>query len=128
MTQQEAVRHWQEGARKALRAAKVLHEDGNDESALFHCHLAVEKALKAAWIAQRDTEEPPHTHDLVALAKALEKQPWTEEDLEVLETLTRFVIDARYADPTWAVEYATKENTERWIEQGRRFISFLQPL
>ena len=125
MTQQDAAEQWREGARDELAAARVLLEGQRYEQALFHCHLATEKALKAAWIVAHGTEEPPHTHDLVSLAKALPRQ-WTDEQLTDFETLTRFVIDARYADPPWAKEYATKEHAATWLERAKGFCSLLQ--
>lgn len=120
MTQQEAVAHWLRGAEKALKAAQILQRDGIFEPALFECHLCVEKALKAAYLHEHD-KAPPPTHNLILLAKNLARS-WTEDELEQLRTLSQFVIDARYADPPWAEEYATEINTAFWIERSAAFL------
>jgi len=49
MTQQEASDHWRKGAEDALVMAQLGHEHGKYALSLFHCHLAVEKALKALY-------------------------------------------------------------------------------
>lgn len=123
MTQREAIEHWLTGAQKALRAAKVLQEDENFEPALFECHLCVVKALKAAYLREHD-EAPPPAHDLIALADVW-KREWSEEERQHLRTLSRFVVDARYADPPWALEYATKDNTAYWVDQAEHFLTIL---
>src|SRR4051812_14793322 len=48
VTTEDVIAHWRKGAKNALRVAVLAHEDGEHELALFHCHLAVEKALKKA--------------------------------------------------------------------------------
>ena len=48
MTQEQAASFWQKGAQEELRSAQILLEHQSYAAALFHCHLAVEKALKAA--------------------------------------------------------------------------------
>ena len=58
---------------------------------------AAEKALKAV-IALRG-DEPPRTHDLVALAKMLRTDPEIQERLEDLRRLTDDVASARYPMP-----------------------------
>lgn len=126
MTQQDAVAHWRKGAEDALRSAVLLLQGNQYHHALFLCHLAVEKALKAAWVAERDTEEPPRTHDLLQLATVLRRE-WTDDQLLQFETLTRFVIDARYAGSRWAKEYGTHIGAETWIAHTKVFLSLLLP-
>lgn len=124
MTQNELISHWRKGANDALEMAFLAEKAGKYDHALFNCHLAVEKAFKAQHIAMHKKNHP-RTHDLVSLA-ALLKLDWTEEQKTQLETLTRFVIDARYSDPSWTEEYATKEMTEEWIRRSRSFLSMLK--
>lgn len=126
MTQQDAIHHWLHGAQEELDSARVLQKSGKYLQALFHCHLAVEKALKAKWIAERNAADVPHTHDLLRLAEEL-KQEWTEEQKTLLETMTRFVIDARYADPGRAEAYATRDHVQMWIGHAEHFLSLLSP-
>lgn len=124
MTQQNAILHWKQGANDALESSKLLFEGRQYQYALFLCHLAVEKALKAAWIKDHDTEEPPKTHDLLKLAMAIGRE-FTDEQLLQFEIITRFVIDARYAGSRWAEEYGTKDEAETWIKNTQQLISIL---
>lgn len=124
VTQQDAVQHRQKGAQYGLEQARVLSENEKYQGALFHCHLAVEKMLKAQHIKEHDAI-PPYTHDLIALAGMLQRE-WSEEEKEDLRFLSRFVIDARYADPPWAEEYATAENATHWITRAQYFLSLFQ--
>lgn len=58
---------------------------------------AAEKALKAVHALRGD--EPPRTHDLVALAKSLRAEPEIQMRLEDLRQLTDIVESARYPIP-----------------------------
>jgi len=124
MTQQNAILHWKRGADDAIQSARLLFDGKQYQHTLFMCHLAVEKALKAAWIKRQDTEEPPQTHDLLKLATALNRE-WEDEQLLQFEILTRFVIDARYAGSRWTEEYGTKEGAEKWLNNAQNLISLL---
>lgn len=125
MTTADIIAHLRKGARDSLRVARLASADGKYELALFHCHLAVEKALKAAIMEK--TEKPhPKIHELSALAK-LVKEEWNAEERDVLEALSSFGVAARYDDPFWAQTQATKQNAERWIDRTDQFLIHLLP-
>ncbi|RPJ00465.1 MAG: HEPN domain-containing protein, partial [Deltaproteobacteria bacterium] len=70
--------------------------------------------LKAIYANQHD-ETPPYTHRLVYIA---EKIPLdlTEEQIELLETITDFNIEARYPDEKFSFKKrCTKEFAEEWL-------------
>jgi HEPN domain-containing protein len=121
--QDDVIRQWKEGAAHELRSAKLLAEGGEYSSALFHCHLAVEKALKSKWAEQHATE-PPYTHNLVALAENIGGQ-WTEEEKILLGELSHYSAAARYADALWMQERATQEECNRWIGFAEGILSRL---
>ncbi len=123
MTTTEIIAHWRKGATDALEAASLLAKDGKYELALFDCHLAVEKALKAA-IMETTGKPHPKIHDLSVLA-VLVKEEWTTEEKQLFDALSDFAIAARYDDPAWAQREATAANTEHWL---RRVIAFLPSL
>ncbi len=125
VTREDAVQHWQQGARDALESAKILCHGKQYASALFHCHLAVEKALKASYIAHHDKDHP-HTHDLLQLALLL-KSTWTLEEKTLLSELTDYAVAARYGDPSFTDQQATEENAVRWIEATEHFLGPLLP-
>lgn len=123
MSQEEIVKHWQKGACDALEAAQALHDLGKYALALFDCHLAVEKALKAACIRKNDREAPP-THNLLFLTQEL-GQSWTQQQKDALSDLTDYAVSARYDDPEWAKSQATKENSALWLKQASIFLDIL---
>ncbi len=123
MSQEEVIRHWQKGARDALEAAQALHHLRKYALALFDCHLAVEKALKAAYIAKYDCEAPP-THNLLLLTEELD-QSWTRKQNDAFSDLTDYAVAARYDDPEWAKTQATKKNSDFWLKQASAFLDIL---
>lgn len=125
MTEDDVIVHWQKGARDELLSAKLLHEGGQYPGALFHCHLAVEKALKARYMAQH-RKEPPLTHDLPQLALHLARG-WTEHERRLLAELTRYAVAARYDDPVWAAQEATADNVVAWVRRVDVLLSALLP-
>lgn len=123
MSQEEIIQHWKKGACDALEAAQALHHLGKYALALFDCHLAVEKALKAAYIAKHDREAPP-THNLLLLTEELD-QSWSQEQNDALSDLTDYAVAARYDDPEWAKTQATKENSVFWLKKTSAFLDLL---
>lgn len=125
MTGQEVIAHWRKGARSALKMARLALDAEEYEPALFHCHLAIEKALKAVYMEQHG-EDHPYTHDLRHLATLI-RHSLHAEDMEVLQEMAEFVTDARYSDPYWAAEEATKKNAGKWIRKTEHILSMLLP-
>ena len=125
MTESDIIAHWRKGARDSLEVAELAHDAGKFSLALFHCHLAAEKALKAAFIEKND-DEPPYTHDLTKLALLI-RQDWSGEHKNLLGELTDYAIAARYDDPGWAERQAIQLISKLWIQRTRDFLSFLIP-
>ena len=113
MSQKEAIELWLEGARKSLRAARVLHTDGNEELALFHCHLSTEKVLKALYIFEHDCAAPK-THDLSSLASELEDKI-LKEHFEELRNMSKFSVAGRYDDIEILEDELATARVEHWI-------------
>lgn len=123
MTQQESIQHWQQGSRDSLRAAELLYDDGKYSLTLFHCHLALEKALKALYIQEHD-EAAPYIHNLRELALSLSME-WKEDQMQLLKELTTFAVAARYGDPVWAENEASPKRVHEWLEQTQLLLSLL---
>ena len=121
MTTAQVITHWRKGARDALRLAKHAADDGLYELALFHCHLCIEKALKAA-LMEKTGKPHPKVHALAQLATALHEN-WSKDDREMLDTLSDFAVAARYDDPAWAERFATAQNAQKWIVCAETFVS-----
>lgn len=122
MTREQGIAHWKQGAQDAIEAAELLLRGGKHALALFHCHLAAEKILKAEYIREKD-KAPPKTHDLLSIALELAR-PWTEEEQKKLTDLTNFAVAARYDDLEWGSEQEAIENVQWWITEVKR-IHFL---
>ncbi len=123
MTKEDTIAHWRRGSRASLKLAELAHQAGEYALALFHCHLAVEKSLKAVYILQKE-DNPPPTHDLLALASRLDFQ-WNDEQEAALASLTEYAVTARYDDIEWAEAEATKKNSAFWIGQVQTMLSLL---
>ncbi len=123
MTEKDVIEHWRNSARNELKSAKLLRDGGQYPGALFHCHLAVEKALKARFMEQH-RKEAPYTHNLLQLSKQLDIE-WTGEQKNILADLSQFATLARYDDSAWAEQEATMENISRWIKNAEMLLSIL---
>jgi HEPN domain-containing protein len=94
MRSNEEINYWLEIARDDLRVAGRLIDSNDRLHALFFCHLGIEKMLKALYVKMNSTSPPP-IHNLVRLAME-SKLTLSGEDLEFLNELLRFNIEARY--------------------------------
>ncbi len=94
MRSNEEISYWLGIAKDDLRVAGHLIDTNDRLHALFFCHLAIEKMLKALFV-KVNRGSPPPTHNLPRLAKE-SKLTLSEEDLQFLNELLRFNIEARY--------------------------------
>ena len=127
MTQEKAVSHWQKRSRAELKTARVIFEQNDPElygEVLFHCHLALELALKAKYIGKYHAPAP-YSHDLNELAAALEES-WSGKERIAFEELTDYAILARYGDEQWFTSHATKEKAKEWLQKTQQFLSKIQ--
>ncbi len=123
MSPSEAVLHWRSGAREAWKWAERMAAEGSRALAIFHCHLALEKALKALYMEQKN-EPAPYTHSLTQLASLVERN-WSEQDLEDFQLLTPFSAQARYDEMGWVEEQATEIFTEQCLQTTQKLLSRL---
>ena len=121
MTKEDHVALWQKEANDALRVAELSYNDGIYWLALFHCHLAVEKAHKALYL-QKKGEDPPRTHELLLLDEDLGRS-WSDGDVTLFDTLGEFAVEARYHDPEWAEKQATEQHATHWLQKTRSFLA-----
>lgn len=124
MTREEAAAHWQRGANDSLDVAKLCCGAGKYALALFHCQLAIEKALKALYIERHDAI-PPKTHDLLQLVQKIEF-PIDDRRRALLDELSDFATLARYSDAEWEYTSATDERAKHWIGIVQEFLSLFE--
>jgi Uncharacterized conserved protein related to C-terminal domain of eukaryotic chaperone, SACSIN len=105
------ARRWLSKARTDLALATVVLEKGPDMDpwvGCFHAQQAAEKALKAVLVARG--VEPPHIHDLGALAAVMPDDLSLDVSGDDLGDLTTYATGAGYVldagieaeDPSWA--------------------------
>ena len=114
MTQEMAVKIWVDGAIDALDTCDKLFKSKKYHHALFFCHLAVEKALKAKY-ALGHSDMPPYTHHLVLLASKVDTK-LTEEQQIFLPEINTFNIAARYDEEKLNLyKKATQTYAQEWM-------------
>ncbi len=91
---EQLIKAWVRSAKEDLETAKGLVSLKRYMGALFFCHLALEKVLKAAYVKANDRYPPP-THKLAKLAKEA-KVEVSEEQVDYLNEITTFNVEARY--------------------------------
>lgn len=91
-----AITYWQEEAKEALQVADHLYEKQDYSYALFFGHLAIEKILKALYVARRNEQAPP-VHNLVRLAEVT-GLAMDSQRKDSLIRITTFNLEARYPD------------------------------
>lgn len=121
MTTADVSQHWRKRARDSLTLARAAVEINDFADCLFHCHLAVEKCLKAE-IMEKTQSPHPRIHSLAKLAAVLGND-WSADDQALFFFLSDFAVAARYDDPAWAQHTATAQTAQEWIERTEAFLS-----
>src|SRR3989344_8046849 len=112
--QEKMANAWKDGSRDAFDTAEKLYESKKYHHALFFCHLAVEKALKAKY-ALGHSDMPPYTHHLVLLASKVDTK-LTEEQQIFLPEINTFNIAARYDEEKLNLyKKATQTYAQEWM-------------
>jgi HEPN domain-containing protein len=79
-------------------------------------HLVIEKILKAIYVYKFD-DTPPYTHRLVYLAEKIFLQ-LNPEQIELLEIVTDFNLEARYPDEKFSFKKrCTEEFTKKYLRK-----------
>ncbi len=125
MTKHEKVNYWIKSAENDWKVAGHLFEKGDYPYALFFGHLTIEKLLKAIVVNKLD-EAPPFTHRLNYLAEIAELII-SSEQLELLEIITDFNLEARYPDEKfYFYKKCTREFTESNLKKIEEIKEWLQ--
>ena len=116
MTRNEKVNYWITSAENDWKVAGHLFEKEDYAYALFFGHLTIEKLLKAFFVSKFD-EPPPFTHRLTYLVETTGLKI-SAEQLELLEIITDFNLEARYPDEKFDFyKKCTKEFTKSNLEK-----------
>ena len=119
--------YWFTEAQEALEVADHLMEKADYSYALFFGHLAVEKLLKALYVARREEHAPP-IHNLFRLATSAGLEP-DKIKVDALIRITAFNIEARYPDVKRAFrQKCTAEFTSREMQLIKEVFQWLKSL
>lgn len=124
MTRDEAVAYWFLGADDALDTAEKLMKANKYHHALFFCHLALEKALKAKVISS-SKQVPPPIHDLLRLAEKAKIELSQEQERE-FDEINSFNLRARYDEYKFKFrKKANRKYAEKWYQISKNYLLWL---
>jgi HEPN domain-containing protein len=93
---EKQLNYWILGSESNLETSMVLFDNVKSIEALFFCHLAVEKILKAM-VVKVTAEIPPRTHDLFRLAEIANLE-FSDSQTSLCQVLMRYQLEGRYPD------------------------------
>jgi len=98
MTQEEKIQYWIDISDNDIKAADVLFGGKQYLYVCFMCQQSIEKIFKGYFV-KLNSEEHPHIHNLVVLAKRSNIfEMLSEEQKSFIAVLNSFNIEARYPD------------------------------
>lgn len=115
------IEHWKAGANDALDTADLLFKNNKNTYALFFCHLAVEKWIKAL-LMKKTGEFAPKIHNLIRLSEMAELEV-SEERLEDLGALNKFNLAGRYVE---TIGQSNREATKYWLDKTKEIMLWLK--
>lgn len=125
MTAEEVKKYWLQGAVDAYETANVLMKSKKFHFALFFCHLAMEKTLKAHVVSATNNAPLP-IHDLVRLAAAA-RIKLSNTHRKQLGEINTFNIQARYDDyKRKFFNKATQQYATEWFSITKELLAWLK--
>ncbi len=119
------ISFWVESSDRDFKVMDDLFEKGHYTWALFVGHLVIEKLLKAYYVEKIDIQTPL-IHNLLRIAEK-SKLELSEEQKDMLVTVTTFNIQARYDDVKREFYHkCSKEFTEKWIGKIKGFRKWIK--
>jgi HEPN domain-containing protein len=97
MNKEKLIDYWLSSSESDFNTMMNLYNSKDYHWSLFIGHLVIEKLLKAIYIKNTGSDNPPRSHDLLLLA---EKADIATDDTQKdsLDLITTFNISARYPD------------------------------
>lgn len=90
------ITYWREGATTDFESAACLQKGRKYIQALFFCHLALEKILKAC-VVRTTKAQASFTHNLTYLAGKAQLD-LSKAQMAFLQDMTRYNLEGRYPD------------------------------
>lgn len=130
MDEKELISYWISSSDSDFKTMENLYRSKDYHWSLFIGHLVIEKLLKAIYIKNTKSINPPRSHDLLLLAdRSCIEVNETQKD--TLDLITTFNISARYPDYKKSfykkcTEVYTTDNIEKIKELRLWLISILR--
>jgi HEPN domain-containing protein len=124
-TMLHAAREWLEQADYDLETAEHMFRTGRYLYVIFFCHLALEKALKAA-VVEVTQEVPPRTHSLIRLAQGA-KISLPEQYADFLGVLNDASVLTRYpANLQAALSRYTQTVAQTYLRRAKEVLKWIK--
>ena len=121
------VNYWIDSSDKDYKTMNHMFKTKDYNWSLFIGHLVIEKLLKALYVKVKE-EHAVFSHDLLRIAEKAEID-LTEDQKDILDTLTTFNINARYDDfKTDFYKKCTPAFTEEWIKKIKQTRKWIKEL
>jgi HEPN domain-containing protein len=121
----KTYKHWIATSDKDFITMNHLYNSKDYHWSLFIGHIVIERLLKAC-VVRETKNHAPFTHDLTKLAKISGFQ-FSEEQLDWLDTITTFNMNARYDSYKEAFyKKCTYDFTLEWIEKIKILQSWIK--
>lgn len=122
MANEDIALKWLEQVDEDIATAEALYTTGHWLYIGFLCHQAVEKVIKAYWLACRD-DEPIYLHNHFRLLEGCElKSELSEEQRRFIEIMSPMYIAGRYPEYKSQVARMLNEKGSAYlIEQTKQF-------
>jgi HEPN domain-containing protein len=118
------VNYWLKTAEEDLKVVDHLFEKGDYTWALFIAHLVLEKVLKGYYVKEVG-KQAPYSHSLRYLAQQSSLE-LNEEQKELLRTVTRFDVEARYpSEKSDFYKLCTKNYTQDYLKRIKEFYQWM---
>lgn len=120
---QKAIVFWNEQAHSALDSAAALYKSRQWLHALFFCHLAIEKILKALVISGTKAQ-PPFVHNLTYLAGKTSLE-LSKEQVTFLETTNKYNLEGRYPEYRSGLSKSVdRKLVQRQLQATKEFVAW----
>jgi HEPN domain-containing protein len=123
----KSAQEWMKQADYDLKSAEILLKGKRYLHAVFLCHLAVEKALKAIY-ANRFRKDPPRIHSLNYFVDILKIEPG-EDMKKFLDQLSDLSVPTRYPEEIMDLEKEyDQELGKSVLKKGKEFMAWAKKM
>ena len=127
MAKEDIVQAWLDHVHEDISAAECLFQGGHWLYVAFLCHQALEKSLKAYYIATND-DDPPYTHSQTRLLNVCGLiDELTDAQLRFIALMEPMYIKARYPEQKARTARAlNKDFCQDFIEKTKQLTQWIE--